>query len=162
MFYNRKLVYRFVFKLAVEIFLFCFHTKSRCLGNIGNRISVDGSIIFDTNGKCNTSLASVFRGNGNDISQCIAILIYGLLTIQRAFILDSLSLNNLSGQLEQGKPDFVEILPGIMPRVITEISTRTRVPVIAGGLLRDKADVMAAMRAGASAVSTSAPELWDI
>lgn len=47
----------------------------------------------------------------------------GLLTIQRAFILDSLSLNNLSGQLEQGKPDFVEILPGIMPRVITEIST---------------------------------------
>jgi len=56
----------------------------------------------------------------------------------------------------------VEILPGIMPRVITEISTRTRVPVIAGGLLRDKADVMAAMRAGASAVSTSAPELWDI
>ena len=68
----------------------------------------------------------------------------------------------LTIQLEQGKPDFVEILPGIMPRVITEISTRTRVPVIAGGLLRDKADVMAAMRAGASAVSTSAPELWDI
>ena len=86
----------------------------------------------------------------------------GLLTVQRAFILDSLSLTSLSGQLEQGKPDFVELLPGIMPRVITEISTRTRVPVIAGGLLRDKADVMAAMRAGASAVSTSAPELWDI
>ena len=39
----------------------------------------------------------------------------GLLTVQRAFILDSLSLTSLSGQLEQGKPDFVEILPGIMP-----------------------------------------------
>ena len=77
----------------------------------------------------------------------------GLLTVQRAFILDSLSLTSLSGQLEQGKPDFVEILPGIMPRVIAEI---------AGGLLRDKADVMAAMRAGAAAVSTSAPSLWDI
>lgn len=86
----------------------------------------------------------------------------GLLTIQRAFILDSLSLSSLSGQLEQGKPDFVEILPGIMPRVITEISTRTRVPVIAGGLLRDKADVMAAMRAGAAAVSTSESGLWDV
>lgn len=86
----------------------------------------------------------------------------GLLTVQRAFILDSLSLTSLSGQLEQGKPDFVEILPGIMPRVIAEISTRTQVPVIAGGLLRDKADVMAAMRAGAAAVSTSAPSLWDI
>ena len=64
----------------------------------------------------------------------------GLLTVQRAFILDSLSLTSLSGQLEQGKPDFVEILPGIMPRVIAEISARTQVPVIAGGLLRDKAD----------------------
>ena len=42
----------------------------------------------------------------------------GLLTVQRAFILDSLSLTSLPGQLEQGKPDFVEILPGIMPRVI--------------------------------------------
>ena len=86
----------------------------------------------------------------------------GLLTVQRAFILDSLSLTSLSGQLEQGKPDFVEILPGIMPRVIAEISARTQVPVIAGGLLRDKADVMAAMRAGTAAVSTSAPSLWDI
>lgn len=86
----------------------------------------------------------------------------GLLTVQRAFILDSLSLTSLSGQLEQGKPDFVEILPGIMPRVIAEISARTQVPVIAGGLLRDKADVMAAMRAGAAVVSTSAPSLWDI
>ena len=86
----------------------------------------------------------------------------GLLTVQRAFILDSLSLTSLSGQLEQGTPDFVEILPGIMPRVIAEISARTQVPVIAGGLLRDKADVMAAMRAGAAAVSTSAPGLWDV
>ena len=86
----------------------------------------------------------------------------GLLTVQRAFILDSLSLTSLSGQLEQGKPDFVEILPGIMPRVIAEISTRTQVSVIAGGLLRDKADIMAAMCAGAAAVSTSAPSLWDI
>lgn len=85
----------------------------------------------------------------------------GLLTIQRAFILDSLSLTTLSGQLELGKPDFVEILPGILPRIITEISAQTPVPIIAGGLLRDKADVIAAMRAGAAAVSTSAPSLWD-
>ena len=64
-----------------------------------------------------------------------------------------------AGQLELGKPDFVEILPGILPRIITEISTQTPVPIIAGGLLRDKADVIAAMRAGAAAVSTSAPSL---
>ena len=44
----------------------------------------------------------------------------GLLTVQRAFILDSLSLTSLSGQLEQGKPDFVEILPGIMAGITPE------------------------------------------
>ena len=58
-------------------------------------------------------------------------------------------------------PDFVEILPGILSRIITEISTQTPVPIIAGGVLRDKADVIAAMRAGAAAVSASAPSLWD-
>ena len=58
-------------------------------------------------------------------------------------------------------PDFVEILPVIQDPATTEISTQTPVPIIAGGLLRDKADVIAAMRAGAAAVSTSAPSLWD-
>ena len=55
-----------------------------------------------------------------------------------------------------------EILPGIMPRV----HHRDQYPHPGAGdrgrLLRDKADVMAAMRAGAAAVSTSAPSLWDI
>ena len=70
----------------------------------------------------------------------------GLLTVQRAFILDSLSLTSLSGQLEQGTPDFVEILPGIMPRVIAEISARTQVPVIAGGLI--SAFIIVCLRVG--------------
>lgn len=51
------------------------------------RIPVNGSIILDTNGKCNTSLASVFCGNGNDISQCIAIFIYGLLDIVNRIVI---------------------------------------------------------------------------
>ena len=53
-------------------------------------------------------------------------------------------------------PDFTRLC------FVPANQNRTQVPVIAGGLLRDKADVMAAMRAGAAAVSTSAPSLWDI
>ena len=72
----------------------------------------------------------------------------GLLTVQRAFILDSLSLTSLSGQLEQGKPDFVEILPGIMPPG----HRRDQHPHTGACHCRRPAagqtDVMAAMRAG--------------
>lgn len=84
----------------------------------------------------------------------------GLVTVQRAFILDSLALANLPVQLSVGKPDFIEILPGIMPRVIAEIAQATATPVIAGGLIKYKDEVMAAMRAGAAAVSTTCPAVW--
>lgn len=86
----------------------------------------------------------------------------GLLTVQRAFILDSLSLDNLPAQLNVGKPDFIEILPGIMPRVIGELAQKTRTPIIAGGLVKYKDEVMAAIRAGAAAVSTSSPSVWEM
>lgn len=86
----------------------------------------------------------------------------GLLTVQRAFILDSLALSNLPAQLSVGKPDFIEILPGIMPRVITEITQSTATPVIAGGLIKYKDEVIAAMRAGAAAVSTTCPAVWEM
>ncbi len=84
----------------------------------------------------------------------------GLLTVQRAFILDSMALSNLATQLSVGKPDFIEILPGIMPRVITEITQATSTPLIAGGLIKYKEEVMAAMRAGAAAVSSTCPAVW--
>ena len=86
----------------------------------------------------------------------------GLVTVQRAFILDSLALANLPAQLAVGKPDFIEILPGIMPRIITEITQSTTTPVIAGGLIKYKDEVMAAMRAGAAAVSTTCPAVWEM
>ena len=86
----------------------------------------------------------------------------GLITVQRAFILDSLALSNLPAQLAVGKPDFIEILPGIMPRVITEITQTTATPVIAGGLIKYKDEVIAAMRARAAAVSTTCPAVWEM
>lgn len=84
----------------------------------------------------------------------------GLVTVQRAFLLDSMSVENLSAQLAVGKPDFLEVLPGIMPRIIARITASTNTPVIAGGLIQYKDEVMAAMGAGAAAVSTSSPAVW--
>lgn len=84
----------------------------------------------------------------------------GLVTVQRAFLLDSMSVENLPAQLAVGKPDFIEVLPGIIPRIIARITASTDTPVIAGGLIQYKDEVMAAMGAGAAAVSTSSPAVW--
>lgn len=86
----------------------------------------------------------------------------GLLGIQRTFMLDSISLQNLLAQIETTRPDFIEILPGIIPTVIQEIREKTTVPLIAGGLIRRKQDVIQALQAGVIAVSTSCRDVWEM
>ncbi len=84
----------------------------------------------------------------------------GMSTVMRFFVIDSMALENIQRQCEQARPDCIEILPGVMPKVIRRIVRTVRQPVIAGGLLTDKEDVMAALNAGAVSVSTTNRELW--
>lgn len=83
-------------------------------------------------------------------------------TVMRFFILDSMSLENIRKQVDIFKPDFIEILPGIIPDMIREISGKFRVPVIAGGLIRTKADIIGALEAGAIAVSSTNYKVWEM
>lgn len=85
-----------------------------------------------------------------------------LMTIQRLFLLDSQALENNIKLINQVKPDFIEILPGIIPSVIAEVHEQTGIPVIAGGLIRTVADVQLAYAGGAVAISTSQSELWEL
>jgi glycerol uptake operon antiterminator len=84
----------------------------------------------------------------------------GMFTIQRLFLLDSLSLDSGINSIKTIKPDVVEILPGIVPKIIREIREKTRIPVVAGGLIRDKADVIDSLNAGAIGISTSNENVW--
>ena len=86
----------------------------------------------------------------------------GLLTIQRFFIIDSIALENSKRQIEVYHPDCVEIMPGIMPKILKDIRSFVSVPVIAGGLLTEKKDVMSALSAGAEAISTTNRNLWKM
>lgn len=86
----------------------------------------------------------------------------GIATVLRVFMLDSLALTNLYSQLERERPDFVEVLPGIIPAVIQEITAKSPAPIIAGGLIRSKQDVYQALQAGVIAVSTSSPDVWEM
>ncbi|NMA86995.1 MAG: glycerol-3-phosphate responsive antiterminator [Tissierellia bacterium] len=81
-------------------------------------------------------------------------------TIQRLFILDSMSLDKGIESIQNIRPDAIEILPGIMPKIVRKIYEETRLPIITGGLIMDKEDVISSLNAGAIAVSTSNKEVW--
>ena len=84
----------------------------------------------------------------------------GLLTIQRFFMLDSLSFANVLRQ--SSNADAVDVLPGAIPSVIRHLVQEVHQPLIASGLLLEKSDVVAALSAGASAVSTTSEQLWSV
>jgi glycerol uptake operon antiterminator len=86
-------------------------------------------------------------------------------TVLRYFILDSLALQNIEKQARSSgiKPDIIEFLPGIvLPKMIRRINKVSRVPIIAGGLIADKEDVMNALDAGALAISTTNEAVWGL
>lgn len=82
--------------------------------------------------------------------------------IQRFFVLDSFSMNNTIVHIRDNKPNAVEILPGLMPKIIKRINNATKIPVITGGLVDEKEDVINALGAGAIGVSTTDKKIWEI
>lgn len=86
----------------------------------------------------------------------------GLYAILRIFMLDSMAFENIQKQLNFVKPDALEILPGLIPKIIRRVSKMTKVPIIAGGLISEKEDVVAALSAGAISVSTTNANVWKM
>ncbi|MUN56005.1 glycerol-3-phosphate responsive antiterminator [Kocuria koreensis] len=86
----------------------------------------------------------------------------GLIGIQRSFLVDSISYRQLPRTLKQGEPDFVEILPGCVPRVIEWLRDDFSTPIIAGGLVCERREVNAALEAGALAIATSDQKVWKM
>ncbi len=84
----------------------------------------------------------------------------GLIAIQRLFLIDSDALERSYTVLDKNRPDFIEVLPGVIPDMISEVKQRSGIPVIAGGLIRTQDHVRQALEAGASAITTSRKELW--
>lgn len=84
----------------------------------------------------------------------------GLFTVMRFFAIDSMAFDNIRRQSEAVHPDVIEVLPGLMPKVIRRICLESRIPVIAGGLITDREDIMAALNAGAVSISTTNQKVW--
>lgn len=86
----------------------------------------------------------------------------GLYTILRIFIVDSLSLRTGIKNLQAVMPDGVEVMPGAAYKIIKNIRKEVSIPIIAGGLIEDKKEIIEAMNAGAVAISTTEYNLWNV
>ncbi len=86
----------------------------------------------------------------------------GIFSIQRFFMVDSLSYETTIKTVKSFQPDMIEIMPAVIPRVITRICEKVSVPVIGGGLVVTKKDVIDVLKCGAIGVSTGKQELWDL
>ena len=107
--------------------------------------------------KLNTQADGIISTKGNLVKYAVEI---GLIGILRNFIIDSMAMENVNKQVSLANPDMVEIMPGIMPEIIEKIKSELKLPLIAGGLISEKKDVIAALAAGADAVSTTKIGLW--
>lgn len=87
---------------------------------------------------------------------------FGLFTIQRMFMLDSMCFDNALKYATATGPraEAIEVLPGVIPSIIKELAEITHCPIIAGGLIRSKEETIQSLKAGAIGISTSCESLW--
>ena len=83
-------------------------------------------------------------------------------TILRLFVIDSMAYENIERQLKSAKPDLIEILPALMPKVVARICNLSSTPVIAGGLVSEKEDIMELLDAGVISVSSTNEKIWFV
>ena len=86
----------------------------------------------------------------------------GMIGGQRTFLIDSMALETTKKQLLTFQPDLMELMPGVMPKILKTVRGYTEIPLVAGGLISDKKDILAAFDAGVDAVSTTREELWGL
>lgn len=84
----------------------------------------------------------------------------GVPAIQRIFLIDSHGVKKSLALINKVRPNYVEVLPGIVPQMIRILKNEITVPLFAGGLIRSPEDVEKALQAGATAITTSDKKLW--
>ena len=85
-----------------------------------------------------------------------------MLAVQRMFLLDSSSIKSGIDMAERSSADFIELMPGVISKAISDIKRYVNQPIIAGGMVTKENEVKLALKAGAMAVSTSTMPLWEM
>ncbi|MDF2647862.1 MAG: transcriptional regulator [Paenibacillus sp.] len=108
-------------------------------------------------------LAEKFRADGILTTKSAAVTAAkqaGLKSIQRIFAIDTAAIQTAIRMIKSSQPDEVELMPGLMPRVIRELKQTIKQPLIVGGLIRYKQEIIEALENGANFISTGDPAMW--
>jgi glycerol uptake operon antiterminator len=84
----------------------------------------------------------------------------GIKSIQRIFAIDTAALKTAIRMINQTHPEEVELMPGLMPRVIKELKSTIKQPLIVGGLIRNEQEILEAIHSGADYISCGDPSFW--
>ncbi len=85
-----------------------------------------------------------------------------IMAIQRFFVLDSFSFEKTIANIKENKSVAVEIMPGLMPKIIKRLASKIKRPIITGGLIDEKEDIINVLSVGATSISTTDKKLWSI
>lgn len=73
-----------------------------------------------------------------------------------------MAYDNIERQLKTAKPDIIEILPALLPKAVKKICSLSSVPVIAGGLISDKEDIVTLLNSGIVSISSTNSDIWSL
>lgn len=86
----------------------------------------------------------------------------GLYAIQRFFLIDSRGLESGLKALKNSKCDAIEVLPGLISTNFKDKIAKVRnVPLLGGGFITERSNVIEVYKAGFVGVTTSEKKLWD-
>lgn len=109
--------------------------------------------------KKNTLADGIITTKPNLIKRAKELHLY---TILRLFLIDSMAYENIERQVKAAKPDVIEVLPALMPKIVSKVCKLSPTPVIAGGLISEKEDIMNLLQAGVISVSSTNDKIWFI
>ena len=139
----------------------------RCAKDAGKCVFIHADLVegLSADGAAVRYLRSVTRADGLISTRSGVIRAAkecGFLTVQRFFVVDSQALEAIERTVSQTHPDCIELMPGILPTVVSRLRTRLTMPMIAGGLVETKEQVISLLSAGANGISTGREELWTL
>lgn len=87
---------------------------------------------------------------------------YGMKAVNHFFAIDSMGLETGIRSVIENQPDIVEIMPALMPSIISYVKKKVNCTVYVAGLVKDKSSAEQAIAAGAQGVITSETKLWGL
>ncbi|MCE5329702.1 glycerol-3-phosphate responsive antiterminator [bacterium] len=83
--------------------------------------------------------------------------------MQSMFILDTKSLKKGIELVKAGKPDLIDIRPGILyPKAAELLKKSFDIPVICSGFINNREELKKILNSGAIGITTSSHELWTL